>query len=886
MKSKKELILSYMVGVAEKTGNEFIGFSTKEISEQFQMQRTNVSAILNEMVRDNIISKSSGRPVLYHLVKENKQQKEKKTAFGKLIGHNGSLQNGIKLAKASIMYPGEGGSINSLIIGDSGTGKSMFAKLMYEYAAEQGAIGEKAPFIKVHCGYYANNEKELLTVLYGDGEGDKANAFKRAADGVLLIDHIELMTPTARRMLYDFVDRQEERNMMLICTTDEKYQHVLSNVALRDKFPIHIVLPSLMERPMEERLELVENFLMNEAEKVNKDIIINSELLRCFLLYYCKNNVKQLKSDIKVGCANAYVRDIDKNLNVLHVYVRDCYPYVRKGFIFYKENRKQIESLIPDNYTYTFTSNRDKRREEALLITESQNTIYDLIEHKVKELRQREIKEEDIMTIVSADLENDLMRVRNRLDASGIDRHLLTKWVDAEIIDLVDKFLKEASKRFNRVYPASTFYSICLHLSSCLQRKVLIQNLSNEKIMEIVEEYKQEYTLSTRFASEVEKRFNVRMSIDEVIYITVFLRDNHVHQDSHQSEPALLVVMHGTIASSIANTINTIYQDQKVYAYDLLLDNDMNAAYEELKNLCKVIDTGGGILIIYDVGSIQTMCESITQETGIPAKLVCVPITAMLLDCAVRISYSGSLEEAYENIMREGEIGGLGSLAKNYQTKEEKSTLIISFCKTGEGSAVQIKQYLEKNMDLDDVSIVTMADNNPKKLLSDITFHQEKKDILCMIGPNDPKIHGIPFVSIKKIFDTPVEKLSMLLALKDVEETANFDYSAVYDYLQENLPYVGISKLKRYLPKTLKKIEECVGGLSIDKEVGLFMHIACSINRTLGGEPFPGNPQKNSVISKHKRLYNDLQDILVILEKGMQVSFDDDELATIIEILI
>ena len=53
MKSKKELILSYMVGVAEKTGNEFIGFSTKEISEQFQMQRTNVSAILNEMVRDN-----------------------------------------------------------------------------------------------------------------------------------------------------------------------------------------------------------------------------------------------------------------------------------------------------------------------------------------------------------------------------------------------------------------------------------------------------------------------------------------------------------------------------------------------------------------------------------------------------------------------------------------------------------------------------------------------------------------------------------------------------------------------------------------------------------------------------------------------------------------
>lgn len=882
MKSKKEIILSYMEEVVSKRGDSFKGFTTKDLSEQLQMQRTNVSAILNELVKDNKVSKNSGRPVLYNLVKNFDQSLSSTSAFQELIGYDRSLKNCVQLAKAAIMYPED--SINTLIVGENGCGKSYFSLLMYKFAKDQNIISQDAPFIKFNCNYYVNNEEDLLLHLYGINESFENSAFYHAQNGVLFIDHIDLLTPKAKKLLFDFIDDKKDKNIILICATDDQSQRV-SNEIFNSKFPIHIEFPSLRERSLEERLELVERFFMDEAEKVKKEIKINSELLRCFLLYSCQGNVKQLRNDVKVGCANAYVREINNNSNILHVFIRDCHSYIRKGFIFYKENREKIESLIPNNYTYTFSPNGSKKKEESVVKVENNNTIYDIIEEKVKELREREIREEDIMTIVSADIESDLMNVKHQLDRSELDRKVLMKIVDSSIIDLVDNFLKEASSKFNKVYPISTFYGICLHLSACLKRHNFSQSLSNEKIMEIVEKYKQEYSFSMNFASKVEKKFNIRLPIDEVIFITIFLCENQI-QSKNNNRPSILVVMHGSIASSIANTVNKIYREQKVYAYDLLLDKDMNEAYEELKNLCKTIDNGSGILIIYDMGSVRTMCESIIQEVGIYAKMLEVPITVMILDCVIKLSTTETIESVYEDILKQG-FGSFGVLKSEYKRLEkDNNKAIITLCRTGEGSALQIKQYLEKNLELYGIDIISLAVGDLKQLIREINHKKEEYKILCIVGTYDPKLYDIPFISIAKLFDTPVDKLPMLLALKDIEISNVFDYSAMYDYLEEQLPSVDIKKLKKHLPRALQRIKRCVSDFTINEEVGLFMHIACSINRIKMNEPILTNFHKNSVIIKHKRLYHELKEILKPLESSMMVEFSDDELATIIEIII
>ncbi len=876
MRSKKDLMLSYMLEVSSKRGDGFPGFTTAELSSALDMQRSNTSNLLNILVKENQVTKRAGKPVLYQLASSGLNKGVDNSAFQNLIGSHRSLKNAVQLAKAAIIYPE--GSLNTLIVGESGTGKSYFSRLMYEFAIASGVVGEDAQYVKFNCSYYANKEDDLFEALFSDSKG---GAFQRAQGGVLFIDHVDLMSPSAKNKLFEISNSYSDKHMILICALDGNQKHVTTEVFYKN-FPIHIELPSLAERSFEERLELVEHFFMDEANKVKKEIRINSEVLRCFLLYHSAGNVKQLKNDIKIGCANAYVRELSSTSDTLRVFINDCHSYIRKGFIFYKKNRAQIEALIPENYTYAFTGMGSVKMEEEITRMDKAS-IYDTIERRVSELRTREVREEDIMTIVSADIESDLFNVKKRLEMSEINRDILMKLVDKKIIDFTDDVLKQASLQFKRVFPSSTFYGICMHLSSALSKSNMVQNLSNEKILEIVETYKEEYTFSSLVSSEFETIFHTTLTIDDIIFMTIFLSEDQIQNQATQ--PSILIAMHGSIASSIANTVNMIYKETNIYAYDLLLDKDMDEAYEELKNLCRVIDDGGGILVVYDMGSIRVMMESIIQETGIHCRMIEMPVTMLLLDCAIKLSTAGTVDAVYEDVLQHG-FGTFGSLQEEYhRSQREHDQVIITLCQTGEGSALQIKQYLERNLDLDGFDVVALAVGDPKALVNELNRRHKNQTIMCIVGTYNPKIHDIPFISVAQLFDAPVEKLPMLLAFKDVNVSNTFDYSAMYEYLDEQLPEVDLNKLKRHLPRALSKISKVVADFTINEEVGLFMHIACSINRIKAHEPLPLNIRKDKVINSHKKLYHSLKAILAPLEAGVDVQFNDDELATIIEIL-
>lgn len=58
-------------------------FSTKELASHLNIQRSNLSAILNELVRENKLEKIAGRPVLYKI--HNKLD-EDDSIFNQLIG--------------------------------------------------------------------------------------------------------------------------------------------------------------------------------------------------------------------------------------------------------------------------------------------------------------------------------------------------------------------------------------------------------------------------------------------------------------------------------------------------------------------------------------------------------------------------------------------------------------------------------------------------------------------------------------------------------------------------------------------------------------------------------------------------------------------------------
>lgn len=882
MKSNKELVYDFMQRYAEEQ-KDHCGVTTQDLSEQLHMQRPNVSSILNALVKEHRVEKLNGRPVYYRVAHLPTVPKVEESCFKKMVGFDGSMKHAVQLAKAAILYPQH--SLQTLICGPSGSGKSFFAHLMYEFAIEHNVIASDAPFVKFNCRYYENgSEENLMEHLFGIND-ESQSAIKKAKQGVLFIDHVDLLPARACNLLVDLMDQEQKEimNTLVICAIDDSVNKTMRDM-LSSKFSMKIELPSIQNRKMAERLTLIQTFFTNEAHKMGKVIKINSELLRCILLYRCEHNVKQLKMDIKVGCANAYVREFSSEADVLNVYIHDFQPYVRKGFLFYKTYRDEVEQLIPEDYSYTFSSsNMEKIQDSNSIKQGKKDTVYEIIQQKAVELRERGIVEEDISAIISAGIEKDLKKVTDRIAKENINKESLAKIVDQTIIVMVENFLNEATRRFGRVYPVATYYGICLHLSAMLERDNKTTHLANEQIMEIVNTYKEEYVYCTEFSTSIEKAFHVHLPIDEVVFITMFICDQNV-SNSHAKKPVVLVAMHGNAtASSICEVVNALVQNENTYAYDLSLDKDMQVVYEELKEYIQEIDRGKGVLFLYDMGSLKTMAEMITQETGIRICMLELPATLIALDCSRKASAIDSIDDLYQTV--KDTYTENYSVAKLSYQRQSHRALIITLCMSGKGGAVSMKNYLEANLKLDEIDLVPMAISDRDYLLKEVNRLKKEHEILCIVGTYDPKLYQIPFISIAKLFETPVDKLPMLLALEELEFSPTVNYQGIYEYLSEQMPSLDMKALKKRLPKAINKLKKTTNGLTQDQELGLFMHIACSIYRIQQGEKSPANIHKDSVLLKNKRLYNDIKDILADLEEQFEINFNDDELANIICII-
>ena len=128
-----------------------------------------------------------------------------------------------------------------------------------------------------------------------------------------------------------------------------------------------------------------------------------------------------------------------------------------------------------------------------------------------------------------------------------------------------------------------------------------------------------------QFASAMEKELGVPMSIDEAVLLTLFLCEGN---ETHKAEagPVVLSAMHGdSTASSVADVVNSLAGCGNTYAYDMPLDKDMQQACDALKAMIQELDRGQGILLLYDMGSLRTMAELISKETGVQIRTVAVP---------------------------------------------------------------------------------------------------------------------------------------------------------------------------------------------------------------------------------------------------------------------
>ena len=709
MKSNKETVYELIKRYSNSlTAQEPSGFSTQYLSEKLQMQRTNISSILNQLVHEGLIEKINGRPVLYKLKESVSFSGKEVSCFKSLIGVEASLKNPVQLAKAAILYPQQ--SLSTLIVGPSGSGKTYFAQLMRQFAVDNGILSASAPFVKMNCKHYVGQEERMDVELFGSGD----NLLEQSRHGFLFVDAIHLLPASAKARLMEVVEHHQyvpldggapvSTNVILVCACNDDVDNVILE-SLLQKFPIKIDLPALAERPMDERLQLIQHFFTMEAARTNRVLTINSEVLRNLLLYDCPQSIKQLRNDIQIGCANAYVREFASTSGTLNVFISDFNHYVRKGFLNYKTHRETLEQIIPENYSYAFSA-RDMAKTELVESELKQQSIYDRINTKMVELQDRGLPQSDIRRIVSVEMENAFKRYQTQLTKAVVNKDQLSKLVDPRIITHVEDFLNALAQTRNQPYPLSVFYGLSLHLDALLKRNTEKQVLNNAQISDVVATHKTEYAACLRFAETIESTFNVRLPIDEVVLMTLFLVDA-TPEETVSPKPVVLVVMHGSsTASSMAEVINALVKGENTYAYDLSLDKDPQVAYRELKQLMVSIDRGKGIVVLYDMGSIKTMVETIVAEVPLKVRLIHMPITLVGLDLARKATFEDKLDVVVDGVLES--MRSYLSVVPQPVSAPLKPVL-ITLCSTGEGGAVHLKNYLMKTMGVADEDIIPLA---------------------------------------------------------------------------------------------------------------------------------------------------------------------------------
>ena len=121
---------------------------------------------------------------------------------------------------------------------------------------------------------------------------------------------------------------------------------------------------------------------------------------------------------------------------------------------------------------------------------------------------------------------------------------------------------------------------------------------------------------------------------------------------------------------------------------------------------------------------------------------------------------------------------------------------------------------------MNDTDIIPLAVDDRKALLTEINHLKENHEIVCVVGTYDPGLYNIPFISVVQLFETPVDKLDILLTMPE-EERTKVNYEMIYAYLAEQMPGFDVKKLRRCLPKAMAQLKKAVQGLTQDQELGL-----------------------------------------------------------------
>jgi arginine utilization regulatory protein len=206
---------------------------------------------------------------------------------------------------------------NVLIIGETGTGKELFAQSIHNESPRKNKH-----FIAQNCA--ALPESLLEGLLFGTSVGsftgavDRPGLLEQAHGGTLLLDEINSMSTSLQaKLLRVLQERKVQRlgsskvtdiDVRVIATMNEEPHDAIANDRLREDLYYRLGVVNLVIPPLRNRKEdiraLSNHFIAKHAEALDVPVKgLDSDVFQFFLQYHWPGNVRQLEHVIE-GCLN------------------------------------------------------------------------------------------------------------------------------------------------------------------------------------------------------------------------------------------------------------------------------------------------------------------------------------------------------------------------------------------------------------------------------------------------------------------------------------------------------------------------------------------------------------------------------------------------------
>ncbi|MDF2502615.1 sigma-54-dependent transcriptional regulator [Clostridium sp.] len=923
-----EKIYQYITKITEAFDLENLkdkgGFSAAEISENLNILRNNVSMELNGLLRMDKIIKIKSRPVLYidkkcverildkkleatsievkeidELFSKNNNGNSENSPFDKLIGSKTSLKNQIEQAKAAILYPPNG--LHTLIVGQTGVGKTLFASMMYNQARYVNKLNEDSPFIVFNCADYYNNPQLLISHLFGHtkgaytgADGDKAGIVEKANGGILFLDEIHRLPPEGQEMLFYFMDTgkfnrlgETERNrdscVLIIGATTEDPNSSLLKTFIR-RIPIIITIPSFEDRTVKDKIDLIKFLFSNEAHRVNKTIKIEDEVVKALIGSTSYGNVGQVKSNIQLICAKGFLNSMNDK-DYIEIDFKSLPTDIKNGLFYLTGKRKEMEEISNylDNQLIITADGYNE-----LSDTDSYDlpfNLYKIIEDKAAILKEGGADKEYINNFITTDINVHIKSFYNRVKNNENDRNKILKIVDEDILKFSEEVMDMIEKKVDKKLTYRFLYALSLHLSSFLNRLKTKKTLKYTSIDGIIDDKREEFNIALEIKQMLEKRFNIVVPEIEVTYLTLLL--SSIQEEKNNEHVAIIVATHGSsTATSMVDVAKKLLGSSNIEALDMPLEVNPTEILERLIEKAKEIDRGKGVLLLVDMGSLANFGTVISEKTGIKVRTVDMVSTPMVLEAIRKANILDmDIEGIYYSIKDFRGYGNREVAETDTDTKKYKA--IITICSTGEGTAEKLKDIVENIVANKENNTIEVIPIGIRTLSESIKNIEKRYKIIASVGVLDPKIQ-VPFISIESLIGGDGEAiLSNIVNNKNsfVEEKEENVVSKKIceDSLNQFLTYLNPSKVTSVLFDFISVLEKKVNiKFNNSLRIRLMVHVGCALERMVIRDGLVYKDDKNKL---DKKIVNSINEANKLFRSSINVELSEDEICYISEML-